>query len=95
MKIRITEEQLEMIKGGLSESYIIVLKREKKSGEPRTGEMVYGYYKDGSTVYIPKGRYVEFDSKPKIYKTEEEAQKDLELFRKYGNKNITVSLEKL
>jgi hypothetical protein len=57
-----------------------------------------GKYKDGTTIFVPftskSEMFVNYDSKPLIYKTEQEAQKRKDLLLRQNNK-LDISIEKL
>jgi hypothetical protein len=97
-KIVLSESELiSIIKRIVKESdevrkaYIIVATPHKIEGFPRSGKLVWGKYKDGSTLFIPYGRYTELDSKPNIYFSPEEAEKDLvSLVRLYTKADIKL-----
>lgn len=80
-----------LLESDYNERYIIVSNSIKKPGKPLTGKMVWGKYKDGSTIFIPFGNYISNNSKPIIYSKISDAEKDIKwLKRTFPNAEITI-----
>ena len=73
--IKEREEEVETI-------YFIIGIPIKKPGKPMKGKMVWGNYKDGSTLFIPYGEHSKYNSKIKFYDNEIKAKKDAMWLRK-------------
>jgi hypothetical protein len=79
------------VKDKLKTAYIVVVTPIKKPGKPIIGKMVWGKYKDGSTLLIPYGRYMEYDAKPNLYFNMEDAEIEARsLQRLYPNVLVTI-----
>lgn len=78
----------------VKKAYILVAKPIKEPGKPRLGKMVWGKYKDGSTIFIPYGQYKEYDSKPNLYFSIEDASKEAESLMKFY-RNLVITIEPL
>jgi hypothetical protein len=67
---------MENTRNDLKTYYVIEATNNKK-------RFYFGEYKDGSTLFIPTINFSEYNSKPKFYGSESDAEKDLDILKKY------------
>ena len=89
---RIVERVILEREDEVKKAFIIVATPIEKPGKPTMGKMVWGKYKDGSTLFIPYGKYIENNSKPNLYFNIEDAKKDV---MKLKIPNTTITIEPL
>lgn len=93
--IRIIERIVNEGKDDLKKAYIIVVTPIKQPGKPIMGKMVWGKYKDGSTILIPYGEFSHYNSSPKLYFNPIDAEKDAKLLRRsFPKTDVSIELLK-